>query len=285
MGSSPYTESQNANCSVCSFLAILGTAAAADPPYQYFRTGHPADIHPATQPGFALIGGGKDLDEAFQWMCTRSANGDFLILRATGADAYNPYVTEICHENSVATLIIPNRAAAEDPFVEKKIREAAAIFISGGDQSNYVNFCQNTPVQRALNDAIRRGIPVGGASAGLAIQGEFSYSAQADKPDGPDLTSSAALNDPFHPQVVIVRGFLQIQPLQATIADTHFGKRDRMGRLLVFMARTLDSGIVPIIKAVGLDEHTAVLLERDGRGVVVGTGAAYFLGSSEKIVG
>jgi len=38
---------------------------------------------------------------------------DFLVIRATGTDAYNPYIQQLCaNENSVATLIIPNRVAA-----------------------------------------------------------------------------------------------------------------------------------------------------------------------------
>jgi hypothetical protein len=41
-------------------------------------------------------------------MCGRSGNGDFLVIRATGTDAYNPYIQQLCpQENSVATLIIP----------------------------------------------------------------------------------------------------------------------------------------------------------------------------------
>ena len=53
----------------------------------------------------------------------------------------------------------------------------------------------------------------------------------------PDLTSKLALDDPFYRQVVIVHGFLDNPELRATITDTNFDTRKRMGRLLVFMAR------------------------------------------------
>jgi cyanophycinase len=267
---------------ICFITLGAAPATAADMPYKYFRVGNVSDVHPATEAGFALIGGGKDLDEAFGWLCQRSGGGDFLIVRATGTDAYNAYVASQGHENSVATLIIPNRAAARDPFVAQKIHEAAAIFIAGGDQANYLNFWQGTPVQQELNDAIRRGVPVGGASAGLAVQGEFIYSAQHDKTDGPDLTSIAALADPWNDQVVIVRNFLNIPALKNTITDTHFSKRDRRGRSLVFLARILDAGTVTTINGIAVDEHTALLLDRGGKGRVVGTGAAYFLRASGK---
>lgn len=261
------------------------TAVAPSAPhtsYQYWRSGNPKDTQTITQGGIAMIGGGEDLDDAFSWLCTRSGGGNFLILRASGSDAYNPYIQGLCHENSVATLLIPNRKAAFDPAVRKRIASAQAIFISGGDQAKYVNFWQNTPVQRAINNAIRRRVPVGGTSAGLAVQGEFMYSAQHDPADGPDLSSAMALKNPYLTRVTIVRNFLNIPALRDTITDTHFSRRDRMGRLLVFMARILQLSDVQSIHAIAIDEHTAVLLEPDGHGRIVGTGAAYFLKASSK---
>lgn len=216
------------------------------------------------------------------WLCQRSGGGDFLVIRASGTDAYNPYVQSLCHENSVATLIIPSRDAANDPFVAQTICSAAAIFIAGGDQANYINFWHGTPVQHALNDAIHRGIPIGGTSAGLAVLGEFAYTAQNDSPDGPDLTSPAALANPFNAQVVIVRDFLKIPELRDVITDTHFHARDRLGRCIVFMARILASGNAEKIQAIGIDPHTAFLLDRGGQGVVAGTGAAYFFEATHK---
>lgn len=266
-----------------TLLALLIVLAAQVPiqaetkSYRYFRIGNASDIQSKTQAGFALIGGGKDLDAAFQWMCRRSGGGDFLVVRATGSDAYNPYIQSLCQQNSVATLVIPSRAAASDPFVAQTISHAEAIFISGGDQANYVNFWKGTPVQDELNAAIHRGVPIGGTSAGLAVQGEFIYSAQKDPPTGPDLTSPVALADPFYVQVVIAHGFLDNPKLRDTITDTHFVTRDRMGRLLAFMARILGSDHLRQIRGIGIDEQTAVLLEPDGHASIIGKNAAYFL--------
>jgi cyanophycinase len=248
----------------------------------YVRVGKAADAVVKTRPGFALMGGGTDLDYAFQWMCEHSGGGDFLILRSHGGDDYNPYVQRLCHENSVATLVIPSREAAVEVRVAEVIGKAEAIFIAGGDQAEYVNFWKGTPVQEALNAAIRRGVPVGGTSAGLAVQGEFIYSAQNDAPDDPNLSSKAALADPFQRQVVVVRGFLDDPLLKDTITDSHFVKRDRLGRLLVMMARVLDGGEVKEIKGMGIDQETAVLVEGTGEATVVGKGAAYFLRAEGK---
>ncbi len=172
-------------------------ALAQSPAYRYIRAGERTDIKAQSRAGFALMGGGTDLDEAFKFLCDRSGGGDFLVLRATGDDEYNFYLRGLCRLNSVATLIIPNRDAASNSFVVEAIKRASAIFIAGGDQANYINFWMNTPVQTALNDAIKRGVPIGGTSAGLAVMGEFIYTAQGDKPDDPNLDGKTALADPL----------------------------------------------------------------------------------------
>jgi cyanophycinase len=254
---------------------------ATEHPYQYFRSGSPNDVQTRTQAGFALMGGGDDLDEAFEWMCKRAGGGDFIVLRASGDEDYNPYIQGLCKLNSVATLILKSREAAKDPFVADAIRHAEAVFIAGGDQAHYINWWMDTPVQQALNEAIERGVPIGGTSAGLAVQGEFVYSAQGDAPDDKDLNSPQTLANPFHPRVTIVHAFLKNPQLNNVITDTHFAARDRMGRTLVFMARILQDGQAREIRDIAVDERTSVLLEPDGRATVVGAGHAYFLQSTQ----
>lgn len=268
-------------------LAVLwcGAAAAEDSAhaYQYFRVGNRADRAGTPRAGFALMGGGTDLDDAFRWLCDRAGGGDVLVLRATGRDDYNPYIQKLCRVNSVSTIVIPNRAAAEDPFVAKAIHNASALFISGGDQANYINFWTGTPVQMELNAAIERGVPIGGTSAGLAVMGEYAYSAQGDKPDDPNLDGKTAMADPFGRQITLFRGFLKIPLLTGIITDTHFAKRDRMGRLLVFLARLNQAEAagahtaVHDVRGLGIEEKAAVLLDADGTGHVVGKGSAYWV--------
>src|SRR5438105_14302017 len=146
--------------------------------YSYFRVGNANDVSTATTPGTVLMGGGTDVDAAFQWMCQRSGGGDFLVIRATGTDAYNPYIQSLCPgENSVATLIIPNASAAIDPFVASTINNAEALWIAGGNQAAYINFWTGSAVQNGLNALIARGVPIGGTSAGMNVLSQFVYSA------------------------------------------------------------------------------------------------------------
>jgi cyanophycinase len=174
-------------------------------------------------------------------------------------------------------LIIPDRNAASDPAVSEIIAQAEAVFIAGGDQAHYIRAWQNTAVQQALNAHIAAGNPIGGTSAGLAVLGELVYSALNDPPDGM-LVSSEALKDPFTPQVALVRNFLSIPVLHDIITDSHFAKRDRLGRSLVFLARLMQDGWTNSPREIAVDEHSAVLVEGDGKSTVVGPGkGAYFL--------
>jgi cyanophycinase len=256
----------------------LGSSPVQTTTYRYIRLGNSKDAQTHTSFGLALMGGGTDLDEAFRWLCNKGNGGDFLILRASGDDDYNPYVNGLCKANSVATLIMSSRAAAQDPAAAEIIRHAEVIFIAGGDQANYTRNWKGTPVEDALNAGIATGKPIGGTSAGLAVLGQYIYSAEGDAPDDADLASPQVLANPFFPRVILRRDFLHIDLLRNTLTDTHFAKRDRMGRTLGFLARIVTDGWSPDPREIAVDEKNAVLVEADGQARVVGSGkGAYFL--------
>src|SRR5271163_1864948 len=270
----------------CFAASILMTAAsisatpAADnsPRWQYFRAGNLADSTVKPRSGIALMGGGAQQEAAFHFLCERTNGGDFLILRADTEADYAKQVNEeiraLCPLNSVATIVFAGRDDSDDPKVTEIIEHAETIFFAGGDQSNYVRFWQDTPVQDALNRHIAAGKPLGGSSAGLAILGEFSFSSMIDTIHSPE-----ALADPYGNKVTLSRDFLHIPQLAGIITDTHFAKRDRMGRLVVFLARILQDGWTNRVRAIAVEEDAAVLLETDGSAKVVGNGPAYFLES------
>jgi cyanophycinase len=252
---------------------VSATAFAAKQ-YSYFRVGNPNDVTTAATAGTVLMGGGTDVDAAFQWMCQRSGNGDFLVIRATGTDAYNPYIQQLCpNENSVATLIIPNSTAASDPFVVSTIQHAEALWIAGGDQSNYINFWHGTAVESALNSLIAQGVPIGGTSAGMNVLSQFVYTALASQ----GVTSSQALANPYNKYITLGENFVNISILQGLIDDPHFVTRDRMGRDLAFLCRIYNNGWSSLPRDIAIDEQTALLLDSKGNGKVVGNSTVYFL--------
>jgi cyanophycinase len=210
------------------------------------------------------MGGGTDVDALFTWMASKAAGGDFVVIRATGADGYNQYVYDLGGFDSVETLVLQNRDVSSDSFVLQTIRNAEALFIAGGDQSDYVNYWKDTPVEDAIHELVGRGIPIAGTSAGTAILGELLYSAQRKS-----VTSAQALADPFDKNITLDRDFLVIPGMANIITDQHFVERDRMGRTLAFMARLATDGGVPDVRAIAIDRETAVLVDSAGQAAVV----------------
>lgn len=231
----------------------------------------PTAAKPSTS-ALALVGGGADVDEAMKFLCENSGGGNILILRASGDDDYNPYFHDLCPHNSVTTLLITSVEGARDPAAAEILRNAHAIFIAGGDQFNYVKMWTGNPVQTEINAAVARGVPIGGISAGLAVLGEFAFSARHDT-----VTSPEALANPYDEKVSLERNFISIPLMKGIITDSHFSARERMGRTLVFLARIVQDGWSDHAHAIGIDEKTAVLVDAKGNARVVGKGAAYFI--------
>jgi len=74
--------------------------------------------------------------------------------------------------------------------------------------------------------------------------------------------------DPMGEAVTLDRGFLQLPYLQRVVTDTHFDKRDRLGRLIVFVARAAHDSGDPDMVGIGVDEDTALCVEPDGQAQV-----------------
>ena len=231
-----------------------------------------------------LQGGGDDVDENYIRMGARGGGGDFVVLRASGNDDYNAYIYALCRCNSVATLVFDSREAAYDPFVVETIRGAEALFIAGGDQSRYVRFWQGTPVEDAINFVAAKPAPIGGTSAGMAILGEFSYSAMTSE----SLTSAAALRDPFAADLTLERDFIDLLPLRNMLTDQHLWERDRIGRTVAFLARLVNDGWTTTGRAIAADRETAVHVDpRDGSAEVFATADhptpyAYFMRTTRR---
>ncbi len=238
-------------------LALTITTAQADPGYRYYVTGSEEDVTTPTRGLLVMQGGGTDVDENYVRMGEHGGGGDFVVLRASGADEYNDYVYALCNCDSVETLVFENRAAAYDPFVAETIRNAEALFIAGGDQSRYVRFWQGTPVEDAINHVAAKPAPVGGTSAGMAILGEFVYAAMSEA----SLTAGHALADPFHDDLTLARDFLALPALGNILADQHLQERDRIGRTLAMLARLVHDGWTPQARAIAADRETSLHID------------------------
>lgn len=250
------------------------TTSPIQNPYSLGRVGNSADIQTPAEMGLVLMGGSTDVDQAMGWMIERSGGGDFVIIRASGGAGYNDYLYKMGGLNSVETLLLNSPEAANSQAVAETLKNAEVLFIAGGDQSAYLSLWEGTPVEEALQYLIlEKKIPIGGTSAGCAIMGEYVYTGEQGS-----IVGSEALLNPFDPRMTIRRSSLINHPLlKNTITDQHFSQRNREGRLVGFMARLKEFSNKMPLKAIAVDERTAVAIDKNGVARIFGQSAAYFL--------
>ncbi len=264
-------------------LALALPAAAQAPPLRHHAVG---DLHAPTpgkvRPGLMLMGGGDRNTQALRWFMDHAGNGHIVVLGAseyTAVDAYDDeFYNEVGGIASSETFMFDSREQATDPAMLAALAKADGIFLMGGDQSRYVRFWRGTPVAAALDAHVRAGKPIGGTSAGLAMLGEYLYGAM----DGGSQVSPLALADPLGSANTIETDFLHIALLEGVVTDTHFSERNRLGRLVAFLAKAEAMAGGRRLLGLGVDEAAAVAVEGDGTARVYATepqaGATLVLG-------
>jgi len=236
--------------------------------YTRYLTGSDINVNTNHESGICLMGGATEHDEAMRWFLRKADGGDVVVLRASGSNGYNNYFySELgITINSVNTFVIHNQNGAIDPLVLQKVADAEAIWFAGGNQYNYVSYFKDNALEDVLNDFInvKQGV-IGGTSAGMAILGNYYFSAQNGT-----VTNAQALANPYHNRVTLgYNDFLEIPFLESVVTDTHYDDPDRRGRHSVFLARfAQDNGMRPF--GIACNEFTAVCVEPDGKAYVYG---------------
>jgi cyanophycinase len=150
-------------------------------------------------------------------------------------------------------LRLDNRQSANDEEHIKDIRDATGIFMTGGDQKRLLGVIGGTALDAAMHEALKlRGACIGGTSAGAsAMSGHMLAQGRAElQPEKGSVSLGAGL------------GFLH-----KVVVDQHFSERQRLSRLLSVVAQN------PYLQGIGIDEDTALVIER-GVGIeVLGEGA------------
>lgn len=247
-----------------------------------YDVGNPADVVPVLHgPILHLAGGGKDVDAAYQEVIDRlrgcadcATKIDVIVLRASGGDGYNEYLAAMPGVDSVTTFVITDRNSSFRPDVVDAVRKAEYVFFAGGDQCNYEKFFNDSPIEDAVRAVYARGGAVGGTSAGMAILGKAVYDAcgnDASAQPGPSLAN------PYYDEITFTTDFFDWPFLGNVITDTHFAQRNRMGRLLAFLARMMRERNETAFLGIAANERTAVLVDDRGMAHVTGEGPAYFV--------
>jgi cyanophycinase len=158
-----------------------------------------------------------------------------------------------------------SREEAHDPDLVKRIDEATAVFITGGNQLKLSAIVSGTPIGDAVLRAHHRGAVVAGTSAGASIQSSHMVA----------FGRGGATPKQRMTQVAAGLGLLQ-----TTVIDQHFDQRNRYGRLLMIVAQS------PQLLGIGVDEDTsATVTVEDGHEVlrVSGRGAVTILDPAQLV--
>jgi cyanophycinase len=160
---------------------------------------------------------------------------------------------------AASTIWLETRADAEDPRLLDKLEGASVIFFTGGSQGRIVTLLGGTPLARAIRRAHRAGALVAGTSAGASVICDHMI-AQGKKGYAPRRTS-----------VTLAPGLGLTKRL---VIDQHFAQRHRIGRLFAAVA------LNPFLIGVGIDEDTAIVIDRDNKVDVVGRGTVTIIDGS-----
>lgn len=185
-------------------------------------------------------------------------DANIVVLTAASSDqagtwqGYAPVFRDL-GATAASHLPIQSVEEANAPDTVNRILNADGIFMTGGAQRRLMERLWETDAARAMHVAFHlRGCCIGGTSAGAAALSRHML-AEGDTPWLPE--KDAATLD-------IGLGFVS-----NAIIDQHFSERRRLARLFSVLA------LRPDMLGVGIDEDTALVIER-GQGIeVLGAGA------------
>jgi cyanophycinase len=217
-----------------------------------------------------IIGGGEDRSQDMRVLrrfveLTHAATPKVVVL--TAASREQDLVAEV-YRHAFGLLgaqpvifAMHNRKDAADPQVIEHLLQADGVFMTGGDQRKLLSIIGGTRTAAAMHRIYReRGACIAGTSAGASAMSEH-------------MLAEGWVNP--HPQKGAVDLAAGLGFLPRAIVDQHFSERQRLGRLLTVVAQN------PYLLGVGIDEDTALVIER-GMGLeVVGDGAVTLVDGRE----
>jgi cyanophycinase len=227
----------------------------------------------------ALIGGGSEVDPgvrpswsetAYGWIVERSNHGPVAILAATDQSEWIPDYFRWLGAEDAFNVLIDSADDANDPNVQAQVEAASAVFIKGGDQWRYVDVWTGTGLLGVLHRIFKRGGVLAGTSAGAHVLSEVVFDAREGS-----LYPEDAIRNARHERATLTDDFLHVLP--HVLVDSHVTPRGRQARMAALMARYAADQPQQVPTVLGIDERTALLVERSGMATVVGEGAVTLL--------
>ena len=128
------------------------------------------------------------------------------------------------------------------------IRDATMIYITGGDQSRFMDIVLNTPLHQSIKKAYREGALIAGTSAGAAVMSREMITGNEFK--HPEYTGDFRTIEAENMEIKEGLGLIE-----NAIIDQHFVWRMRMNRLISVALE------YPEKHCFGIDESTALIID------------------------
>jgi cyanophycinase-like exopeptidase len=286
--------------SVSSASSVSSTSSvSSEVAVAYKRYGSTTDKVVTPTHGVLLVGGSGKAPGSFEWMKTKANGGDFVLLTNYAIDKTMDADCAIFLGkgfNSVTVLQVDSKAKAQTNFVYNYLIKAEAIFLDGGNQTAYYDNWNDTKVEQGIDYAVNtRGAVIGGTSAGCHSMGKLLHTPRGPASGVDSVQSSAVLTGGPYINVgglsngqslnstnytttaydITLAGsygfnmsdnFLNIPLMANIITDTHWSKRDRMGRSIAMLARAIKEGARPLstVRLIAVDQVTAAAISADG---------------------
>src|ERR1044071_5859314 len=157
-------------------------------------------------------------------------------------------------------LEISDRQEATLPAKVRILDDAVGVFFTGGDQLKITSQIGDTPIFERIREIYDDGGVIAGTSAGASVMSETMLVEGGDE-------NSHVIGDSVRmaPGLGLIGG---------VIIDQHFMERGRLGRLMGAVAQN------PKNLGIGIDEQTAIVVERGNGFYVLGSGAVYVIDGS-----
>ncbi len=210
-----------------------------------------------------IIGGGhksKELMQALVATAQLSPHDFILILPMASSEPDTSFYYIKQDFQSVCNNAVINCNVSKNDIDKKgwtdSIQHAKLIFITGGDQSRFMNIVLHTPFEKAIENAYQNGATIAGTSAGAAL---MSYHMITGNQLSGDTTYAATFSKLLVDNIEIKQG---LHLLDSAIIDMHFIVRSRYNRLLSAIAK------YPTLPCIGIDEGTAIIVHNNEAKVV-----------------
>lgn len=196
--------------------------------------------------------------------CLNKKNDTLLVVTVAtlypeeAAQKYKKVFTDL----GVSNIEILDISIRNDSFKKSNIdliEKSKLIFFTGGDQLRITSLIGGTPISEALKKSASSGKYIVGTSAGASVMSDTMIV------EGDDEESPRKCTLKMSPGM----GFIE-----NVIIDQHFAQRGRIGRLLTGIAQN------PDVLGIGIDENTAIIVNKNGILEVIGEGAVYIIDGS-----